>query len=71
MGIGNEESSVLLDVSRLTMDGRVNDNILHTGWLFTSAYIEERHEYVSGKDSLSDKRVSRESMITFIGLEGT
>ena len=37
--------------------------------LFTSAYIEERHRYVSDEDPLSDKRVSRESMITFIGLE--
>ena len=41
------------------------------GWLFTSAYIEERHEYVSDEDALSDRRVSRESMIMFIGLEGS
>lgn len=41
------------------------------GWLFTRVYIEERHKYVSDEDTLSDKSVSRESMIIFIGLEGS
>jgi hypothetical protein len=72
MGTASEESSGLLCVS-FNEGGWIIIIIINyaPGRFFTSAYIEERHKYVSDEEALSDRRVSRESMITFIGLEGS